>query len=180
MKIFSNNRFVFWIMIFLVLINLTALATYFVYTRKNVSPVVLPRELKQGIALRQELSLSPDQSRKVNEINLTYQANSQSIISAIREKKAELLDELSKTNSDTLMVAKLIDEVGDEQKKLQQANVKQFLDLKEVCTPEQTQKLSQIYAELYGCKGQGQGGGGGMKHRHRYGQQRNDTTQVTK
>ncbi|MEI8048427.1 MAG: hypothetical protein WCI92_13665, partial [Bacteroidota bacterium] len=60
-----------------------------------------------------------------------------------------------------------------EQKNLQAANIKQFLDLKKVCTPEQTQKLSQIYSELYGCENKGMGQGQGKGMRHRYGQQKN-------
>lgn len=35
------------------------------------------------------------------------------------------------------------------------ANIKQFLDLKKDCTVELTQKLSQIYSELYGCENKG-------------------------
>lgn len=174
MNIYNNNRTIFLILIFLVLINITALATYFIYMRKPASEAIPASGFKQGIALRQELSLAPDQSLKVNKINATYQASSEPIVASIREKKAELLEELSKDNTNIKLVEKLTDEIVSEQKKLQMANIKQFLDLKKVCTPEQTQKLSQIYSELYGCvnKGKGQGNGKGMRYRHRYGQQK--------
>lgn len=176
MNLFNNNRIVFWILIFLVLINITALATYFIYMRKPANEPVPGSGFKQGIALRQELSLTPDQSIKVNEINAAYKASSQPIVAAIKEKKADLLEELSKENTDNNLLAKLADEVVTEQKQLQMANIKQFLDLKKVCTPEQTQRLSQIYSELYGCEnkgmGRGQGKGQGKGMRHRYGQQK--------
>jgi Spy/CpxP family protein refolding chaperone len=176
MNIFNNNRTVFWILIFLMLINITALATYFIYMRKPASEPVPGSGFKQGIALKQELSLSPDQSLKVNEINATYKASSEPIVAAIKEKKAILLEELSKENTDTNLVSKLADDVVAEQKKLQMANIKQFLDLKKICAPEQTKKLSQIYSELYGCDnkgmGRGQGNGHGKGMRHRYGQQK--------
>jgi Spy/CpxP family protein refolding chaperone len=176
MNIFNNNRTVFWILIFLVLINITALATYFIYMRKPASEPGPGSGFKHGIALKQELSLTPDQSLKVNEINATYKVLSEPIVAAIKEKKADLLEELSKENTDNNLVAKLADDVVTEQKKLQMANIKQFLDLKKVCTPEQTQKLSQIYSELYGCEnkgqGNGQGKGQGKGNRHRYGQQK--------
>ena len=175
MNIFNNNRTIFWILIFLVLINITALATYFIYMRKPANEPVPGSGFKHGIALKQELSLTPDQSLKVNEINATYKASSEPIVAAIKEKKAVLLEELSKQNTDTNLVSKLADYVVTEQKKLQMANIKQFLDLKKVCTPEQKQKLSRIYSELYGCEnkggGLGQGNGQGKGYRHRYGQQ---------
>jgi Spy/CpxP family protein refolding chaperone len=176
MNIFNNNRTVFWILIFLVLINITALATYFIYMRKPASESVPGSGFKHGIALKQELSLTPDQALKVNDINATYKASSEPIVAAIKEKKAVLLEELSKEKTDLARVEKLADDVVMEQKKLQMANIKQFLDLKKVCTPEQTQKLSQIYSELYGCEnkgmGRGQGNGQGKGMRHRYGQQK--------
>jgi Spy/CpxP family protein refolding chaperone len=174
MNIFNNNRTVFWILIFLVLINITALATYFIYMRKPASDPTPGSGFKQGIALRQELSLTSEQSSKVNTINAAYKVSSEPIVAAIKEKKAVLLEELSKDNTDTTLVAILADEVVTEQKKLQMANIKQFLDLKRVCTPEQTQRLSQIYSELYGCEnngqGKGHGKGQGKGYRHRYGQ----------
>ena len=176
MNIFNNNRTIFWILIFLVLINITALATYFIYMRKPASEPVPGSGFKHGIALKQELSLTPDQTIKVNEINAAYKASSEPIVASIKEKKAILLEELSKVNTDISLVAKLADDVVTEQQKLQMANIKQFLDLKKVCTPEQTQKLSQIYSELYGCEnngmGRGQGKGQGKGMRHRYGQQK--------
>ncbi len=181
MNIFNNNRTVFWILIFLVLINITALATYFIYMRKPASEPVPASGFKQGIALKQELSLTSDQSIKVNEINATYKASSESIVAAIKEKKAVLLEELSKENTDLAKAEKLTDDVVTEQKKLQVANIKQFLDLKKVCTPEQAQKLSQIYSELYGCEnkgtGRGRGNGQGKGMRHRYGQQKDTLRQ---
>ena len=176
MNIFNNNRLVFWILIFLVLINITALATYFIYMRKPAGEPMPGSALKKGIVLQQELALTPDQSLAVNKINETYQASSEPIVEAIREKKAELLDELSKDDTDSAVLIQLTNEVVNEQKKLQMANIKQFLELKKVCTPEQTQKLSQIYAGLYGFeqtgKGKGQGKGNGKGYRHRFGQQK--------
>jgi Spy/CpxP family protein refolding chaperone len=172
MNILKNNRTVFWILIFLVLINITALATYFVYSRKTASQQVPVTEVRRGFALRQELSLTPAQSLEVNKVNAAYQASSEPIVQNIREMKAGLLEELSKENTDSMVVIKIANAIVNEQEKLQKANIKQFLDLKKVCTPEQTQKLSNIYAELYGCdnKGKGRGQGNGNGYRHRYGQ----------
>jgi Spy/CpxP family protein refolding chaperone len=172
MNILKNNRTVFWILIFLVLINITALATYFIYMRKPINETLPGSGIKQGIVLRQELSLTPEQSMEVNKINATYQASNEPIVEAIREKKAELLEELAKEKTDSTILTKLTEEIVIEQKKLQKANIKQFLDLKKICTPEQTFRLAQIYAGLYGFEQSGKGSGKGMKYRHRFGQQK--------
>jgi Spy/CpxP family protein refolding chaperone len=174
MNFFDKNRFAFWILIFLMIINVSALVTFFVSTRKVPNNEILMPGKKPGSALQSELGLSPDQNKRVNEINSAYKSSSEPIILSIKEKKSELLEELSKDPSDTNQLNSIIQELDLRQNKLQKANIKQFLELKKVCTPEQTRKLSQIYSELYGCenkgKGSGQGNGKGMKHRHRYGQ----------
>ena len=148
------------------------MATYFFHIRKPAMEAAPSVGYKAGVALKEELKLAPDQSLKVNQINAVYRASSDPVVATIRNKKAEILEELSKEDTDTTLVVSLAEEVASEQKKLQLANIKQFLDLKKVCTPEQTKKLSQIYAELYGCenKGKGEGKGKGKGFRHRYGQ----------
>jgi Spy/CpxP family protein refolding chaperone len=176
MNTYSENRIVFWILIFLVLINITALATYFIYIRKPVN-VNMQAGYRQGIALRQELSLTSDQSLEVNRINSVYRASSEPVVERIRQKKAELLEELSKVVPDTTQLQIIANEIVTEQRNLQEANIRQFLDLKKVCTPEQTEKLSQIYAELYGCENtmKSPGKGKGMRQRHRFGQKQAET-----
>lgn len=176
MNFFDKNRLAFWILIFLVIINVSALVTFFVAKPKANTNEFKAAETKPGATLQAELSLAPDQNLKVNEINSAYKASSEPIIVSIKEKKSELLEELSRENTDTNRVKAILHDLDIRQNNLQQANIKQFLELKKVCTPEQTRKLSQIYSELYGCdvkgKGQGKGNGQGMKHRHRYGQQK--------
>jgi Spy/CpxP family protein refolding chaperone len=173
MNFFDKNRLAFWILIFLVIINVSALVTFFVAKPKVSSSEIKPAETRPGAALQAELSLAPDQNIKVNEINSAYKASSEPIIISIKEKKAELLEELSKENTDSNQVKAILHDLDIRQNNLQQANIKQFLELKKICTPEQTKKLSQIYSELYGCDVGGKGKGQGMKHRHRYGQQGN-------
>ena len=168
----NNNRTLFWILIFLVLVNISAIAGYFVLFHKSDNTNVITPQRGQGRALQKELSLTDDQSVKVQEINYAYREASQPVILSIRETKEKILEELSKEKTDTNRVAQLAGEILAKQKQLQIENIKQFLDLKKVCTPEQTKKLSQIYAELYGFESRGQGkgqgkgeGNGGRRHR---------------
>lgn len=179
----NTNRTIFWILIFLVLVNLAALATHFFMAHKAADQTGLQPARRSGVALREQLALTDDQSVKVNRINAAYRESSEPVVSAIRAKKTVLLKELSKDSTNINLAEKLADEIGVEQAKLQKANIRQFLELKKVCTPEQTQKLSAIYEGLYGCgspgkgHGQGKGNGSGNKDgkRYRYGQQQRDS-----
>ncbi len=174
MNIFNNNRTLFWILIFLVLVNLSILAGYFIFMQSTGSRTGNETNSKSGWALQKELSLTSDQTVEVRNINSAYKTASEPLISGIKETKYDLLEELTKENPDTNAIVKLTDIISAEQQKLQKANIQQFLDLKKICTPEQVNKLSQLYSELYGCsnnnKGNGQGNGKGMMHRYRHGQ----------
>lgn len=169
MNFFSKYRTVVWILVLLVIINVSALATLFFHLRITGNGNKAAPAANQCPRLRQELSLAPGQNRRVEEINKSYKAYSEPVLDAILEKKAELLQELAKDQTDTNHLNTLVNGLCMEQKRLQQANIRQFLELKKVCTPEQTQKLARIYTELYGCSGKGNCEG--MGKRHRYGRQ---------
>jgi len=171
-----TNRFILWGLVFLAIINLSALTTFFVVSRNARVEPQGTSEIKPGRVLKTELSLNQDQELKVQKINSTYRTQSKPIVDSIKSAKTRLLEELSKEQSDMQNIKVILETLGIHQKNLQQANVQQFLELKKVCNPEQTLRLSEIYAELYGCepKGKGKGEGKGMKHRHRYGQQKRE------
>ncbi|HOW32019.1 MAG TPA: periplasmic heavy metal sensor [Bacteroidales bacterium] len=178
MDLLSKNRIVFWLLIFLVVVNIAALATYFVHSGDRGKTTAETGNAGREITLSSELSLSPDQSKRVNEVNSRFRENNEPLFATIREKKSAIVEELAKPVTDTALVAKLAAEVGEAQGAVQLSNAKQFLELKKICTPDQTQKLANVYAGLYGCQrdGQGKGPGNGQgRHRHRYGQQRTDS-----
>jgi Spy/CpxP family protein refolding chaperone len=172
MNFFLKKRFVFWLLIFLIIINLTALITFLVfYSRKSSVSDQQVRE-KPGMAFRKELSLSPSQSEKVETILSDYQKSTEPVIVNIRDYRTKLLEELAKDKPDTVIINRCADEICSLQKQMQKASIKQYLALKEICNPAQCQKLSALYFELYGFqgKGQGMGKGKGMMHQYRRGQ----------
>lgn len=173
MKTMGTNRFILWALIFLAIINVSALLSFYLFARNSSNNTASVVDSKPGLVLKTELSLSEEQEMKVKKINSEYKVQSEPIVDSIKSAKSRLLDELSKENTNTQTISNILKDLGIHQNNLQQANVKQFLALKQVCTPEQTLKLSGIYAELYGCSVNGKGDGKGMKHRHRYGKQRN-------
>ncbi|MCX6272589.1 MAG: periplasmic heavy metal sensor [Bacteroidetes bacterium] len=172
MNLFKKYRVIPWVLAFLGIVTVSAVTAYIIFNTGILTKEKPAREAQPGTIFQTELSLTPDQNVKVERINSSYKETAEPVISAIRDKKTELLDELSKDQTDTNKVSKIANELYTEQKKLQKANINQFLELKKVCNPEQTKRLSQIYSELYGCSGKGKGQGQGMGHRHRWGQQR--------
>jgi Spy/CpxP family protein refolding chaperone len=172
MNFFTKNRFVFWLLIFLVVINLTALITFLVFYSRSSSLSNQQVQVNPGMSFRKELSLSPAQSEKVEAILADYRKSTEPVTSDIRNYRTQLLEELAKDKPDTSFLKRCADEICLLQKQMQKESVKQYMALKEICNPAQCKRLSALYFELYGCqgKGQGMGKGKGMMHQHRRGQ----------
>lgn len=162
----NKNRLIFFVLLFLVIVNLSALATFFIY-RSHQNEVVVCDAMQAGCgnAFKSELGLSEDQSRKVEVINSQYQEASGPVVAQIRNIRSEILDELSAEIPDTLYLKQKSSELCDLQLRLQKANFTQYLELKKVCDPGQAQRLSALYRELYGCARMGNGRGRMQRHR---------------
>jgi Spy/CpxP family protein refolding chaperone len=165
MNFFSKNRFVSWLLIFLVIINLSVLITFLVFYFRNSGAPVQPSCMNTGMAFRKELSLTPAQSEKVDVILAEYRNATRPFTDSIRNCRAQLLEELAGNKPDTTVVNRYVEEIYLLQKQMQKASVRQYMALKEICTPYQCERLSALYFELYGCQGQGKGKG--MMHRYR-------------
>jgi len=162
MNFFSKNRFLFWLLIFLVVILFTALVTLIVYYSDQSKGSSQQMPDNPGNVFRTELSLTPAQSEKVDAILAVYRNSTEPIVSEIRNHRIQVLDELTKDKPDKSILNKYIEEISQLQKQMQNASINQYMALKEICTPGQCQRLSALYYELYGFQGQGNGHGKGQ------------------
>ncbi len=166
MNFFHRNRFIFWVLIILVAINISALVSFFLFSKPPAAAPCCSPEEQQCIAFRDELNLSADQNQQVTAINKVYTESAEPIAATIKEMRASILTELEKESPDTLQLNTFVAQLAVLQMKIQKENIKQFSALKRVCTPDQAQRLSALYRDLYGCPMQN----GQMKHRYRHGQ----------
>lgn len=152
MNFFTQNRFVFWTLILLVLINVSALASFFIFSRQETpAAACCPPEETGQRALSNELGLTQSQAEKVAQINRDYKLQAEPIAAAIKEKRELILSELEQNESDTIVLNQIVKSLAILQIEIQQKNISQYLELKKVCTPEQTHRLSTLYRDLYGC-----------------------------
>ena len=166
MNFFQKKRLIFWVMIILVVINVAALSSFFLFKKTPVPADCCTPEKQQCAAFRDELKLSDEQTLKVATINQSYKESAGPISTSIKETRTTILAELDKEQPDTNRLNVFASELALLQLKIQKENIKQYLALKRVCTPEQAQRLSALYRDLYGCPMQN----GQMKHRYRKGQ----------
>ncbi|MEI7982771.1 MAG: periplasmic heavy metal sensor [Bacteroidota bacterium] len=161
MNFFSKNRFLFWLLIFLVGVNISAMVTIIVLVSKKAPPSNQQPVKNTGNAFTKTLSLSPGQTGKVETILNDYKNLTEPISADIRNRRIQILEELAKKNPDKAILTSNVKEISMLQTQMQNASIDQYMALKEICTPDQCQRLSALYYELYGCQGQGPGMGKG-------------------
>ncbi|MDP1621388.1 MAG: hypothetical protein Q8M08_03525 [Bacteroidales bacterium] len=174
MNFFSKNKIIFWLLIFLVVVNLSILVTFLVFYSKGILPMSNQLPDKPGFALSKALSLTPVQSDQVEVLLTGHKTLSAPLRDSIREYRTLLLEELADKDPDTNLITNYIERIGKFQRVMQKASVAQYMALKEICTADQCQNLSSLYYELFGYegpgKGMGKGNGKGKMHRYRRGQ----------
>jgi len=161
MNFFSKNNVVFWLLIFLVGVNISALITIIVLVSKKAPVINQQPAINPGNAFTKTLSLSPGQTGKVETILNNYKNLTEPISMDIRNHRIQILEELAKKNPDKVLLTRNVKEISMLQTQMQDASINQYMALKEICTPDQCQRLSALYYELYGCQGQGPGMGKG-------------------
>lgn len=166
MNFFTKNRLIFWLLIFLLVINISALVSFFLFTKPQAEPVCCTPEEQQCVAFRDELDLTSEQSLQVSEINRKYMEFAGPLAADIKDARALLLTELEQDTPDTIQLNALTDQIVLLQHKIQMENIRQYQALKRVCNPEQAHRLSALYRDLYGCPMQSSQG----QHRYRHGQ----------
>jgi len=173
MNFFTKNKFVFWLLVFLVAINLSALVTFGVFYFRHPAGPADQACGKTCRAFSEELSLSPAQARQVDAILAAYRSTTEPLSGEITNCRVQLLGEIAKPRPDTNLVNGCVEKIALLQKQIQKASVGQYLELKKICTPDQCRRLSSLYFELYGCQGKGmcreKGSGKGMMHRGGHG-----------
>ena len=171
MNYFNKYRVVFWIMMLMIVLNISAFTTYFFYYRANrdVNADTMGCSGTCRI-LNEQLALTAEQTAKVSEINKKFREHTEPLVNEIKSTRTAMLDELSSLRPDTVKLNSCTETIGELQKLLQKAAIVQFQQLKQICTPDQCLKLSAIYSELYGCSKMGQGMGKGNQGQHHQGE----------
>lgn len=165
MEALQKNRVLFWLLIFLIIVNLAALVTYFLLPQKTSRTACAGDPDSPGCILHSHLNLTDEQNTHVERINQDYRVVSQPLSQEIKNVRSLILDELESDQPDTASINNLAEKISELQLRLHRENIRHYLTLKEVCDPEQALLLSNLYREMYGRPMHREGG---VQHRHRF------------
>jgi hypothetical protein len=150
MKNYSVKQLLTWTVIVIVVVALSATVSYLITSRPAAEPACCADSTVQT-AIHAQLGLTPSQEQVVDSINMVYRAKAGPLADSIREMRSYLLAELRSDSPSPGSLDSITFRISMLQHKLQQENIRQYLGLKNICTPEQAERLSAFFHDLYQC-----------------------------
>ncbi|HQT92599.1 MAG TPA: periplasmic heavy metal sensor [Candidatus Kryptobacter bacterium] len=140
-----NKKTIYYTALVLTFINLGALGTvlYYRVAGGNISPLTESRN-QRFEEVRHALDLSRQQISKFEVSRSIFYARTDSLSTVLVRERTELANELWQTPTDTLRVNGLVDSIGQVQSAAQRAIIAHLLEVKEVLTLDQQEKLHSI------------------------------------
>ncbi|MCF6167247.1 hypothetical protein [Lutibacter sp.] len=155
----KNTKILLGIITLLVLFNLTIIGT--ILFKKNITASYKEQDKKEiviptkhlGRFFRKELNLSFKQHRKFQNIRHQYHQDSDEIIKKMDSIRTQIIVELGKEKSDTIILNNLSKDLGNLHTELKNLSIRYYLNMKEVCNEKQKVKLFKIFKSMVNTEG---------------------------
>lgn len=135
-----------WLNIFLLIINISAFVSFLLMNKQNSS--TRDQKFSSDQFLQTELGLTPEQFRKVSELNIDVFRLYQVFLDKKCELNFELVDELASEKPAEAKMDSLSARIGQLDAALKKQTVRHFKNVKSVCTDEQKILLDQLLKEM--------------------------------
>ncbi len=150
-----NKSLLIWIIVILAATNISTVGTivYHVYfqentVQKNSSVQINIPDNHLGRFLRDELNLNSEQHQQFRNFRQNFHEQANLLTRKMQVKRNEMMAELEKVNSDTIHLGKLAKEIGNMHTELKHLTFEYYLEMKNICSDEQKEKLYQIFKAM--------------------------------
>ncbi len=155
MKRRYNRSILIWIIVILALTNLSTIGTilYRAYFQEstvqydNSEHIEIPNS-RIGRFFRDELNLNYEQHQQFRNFRQKFHREANILADEMQLRRNELMIELRKEKSDSICLHKLAREIGNLHSELKHLTFEYYLEMKNVCTDEQKEKLFQIFNSM--------------------------------
>jgi Spy/CpxP family protein refolding chaperone len=182
MKTENKYSLMIWAIAILAIMNISTLMTllYHKYQSDTTETISAsdPKQLEtdsekfSGRYFRDQLNLSREQMDKFREINPAFRPKARDITIELATRRKQMLIEMAATKSDTIRLNALSDSIGQLHSNLKKITYQYYLEIKNICDPEQQLKLEQIFGEMFNKDSQmgypGRGRQRGMQQGRRF------------
>ncbi len=144
-----------WIIGLLTVINLSAIGTI-IYHIKTEDKAEVEQTYQQpndsrrpqdrlGRFFREELELSMEQHQQFRSLRRDFHIQANELTFEMQIKRKEMITELAKEKPDIPMLKDIARNIGDMHTELKELTIEYYLGMKEICTPEQEEKLYKLF-----------------------------------
>jgi Spy/CpxP family protein refolding chaperone len=173
MAVFTKTKILTAVIIVLLATNIS---TFYTVWKLSDNTILAPNTAKSkkafnpnipmGRLLSRELQLTPEQMSKFREFRKDYYPYVHMIYDSLHLKRHEMLKELAKENPDTVILLSISKDIGIMHADLKMATNNFYLNMKNVCTPEQQEKLNNIFEAMLNSRNKHNCGKRISKHKH--------------
>jgi Spy/CpxP family protein refolding chaperone len=153
MDIFTKNRFTFWTIVILVILNISTISMLWFNQNRRIgaSPQIRePRQDQRTLQfLQKELNLTDEQIQQYDQLRQTHAEQTRLLVNDVRDSKREMMNEIFNDEPDIARAMQIADLIGKKQTELERITFKHFSDLKELCGKEQLDKLHELMDEFF-------------------------------
>lgn len=142
-----KKRLIYWINLVFLMINVAFLIFSFSYHQDPETALDEGQNLSVEF-LRKELDFTDEQVEKLNFLDRNLHNNYQRVLQMLCQNRYKLLNELAKPDPSRRELVEISRTIGRLHWGLKNQTVRHLLNVKKVCTPEQTRKLNKIFIEI--------------------------------
>ena len=143
MKKINKKYLIYWVNIILLMLN-TALLVFFCFTPEKTIYKNEDSTISNEF-LRKELDFTDEQYKLINELDSIVLRRHQTVLKLLCQRRYQMLNELAKPNPSLEELNKIATSVGHLHKALKTQTARHLLNIKKVCTPEQSKTRKNVH-----------------------------------
>jgi Spy/CpxP family protein refolding chaperone len=150
MNYFEKTKLYLFLIIILVILNISTIVAIVYHLRGEHHQMRPDREdnRDRGRHLADKIGFDKAQTVQFDTLRADFGRKAKAIMSAIQEKKLEMLNEFTSENPDTTKLYKITREIGNLHAEMRHLSIDHFMSIKKICTPDQKAKLLDLFRNM--------------------------------
>lgn len=153
---FTQSRILIWLIVILVIINISAIITVFYniksrndFSERNKLPTGKEYSHQhRGRSFKSCMNLNEEQHRHFREAKQKFFMEATKISDQMHKKRIEFINEMASDSPDTIKIKEIAGEIGSLHAELKYQTYKHYIEMKSVCTIEQEEKLMYLFKSM--------------------------------
>ena len=155
MNSLQKNRILIWLVIILAATNLSTIGSFYYHRISELKTAKQADEDQTTIPGEQrarffgdELKLTDEQLEQFRTVNRNFNRTARSIEEKLAELRQGMIEELGRTNPDTVWLDSIATEIGENHRELKKVTTTLYLNMNHICNADQQTRLHEIFQSM--------------------------------